>query len=52
VQTVTIRIKDGILKVSDMDNNTQFVMEDVDASTKTIYKKDHKGDMWKREEKI
>ncbi len=52
MQTVTIRIKDGILKVMGMDNDTQFVMEDVDACARTIYKKDHKGDMWKREEKI
>jgi hypothetical protein len=52
MRTVTIRIKDGILKVTSMDNDTRFVMEDVDANTKIIYKKDHSGDMWKREEKI
>ena len=52
MQTVIIRLANGILKVAELPNDTRVVLEDVDAGTKTTYKKEKNGSMWKKHSRI
>lgn len=52
MQTVTIRLTDGILKVVDIPVDTKVVLEDTNAGIKTTYKKEENGRMWKEHGKI
>ena len=52
MQTVTIRIADGILKVAHIPVDTRVVLEYADTGAKTTYKKEENGRMWKKHGRI
>jgi len=49
LETVIIELRDGILKVVDIPENTQVIFRDPDAGVQTSYKKEPNGDIiWKK----
>ena len=52
MNTVTIKIKDGILKVASIPDDTRVVLADVDAGMETTYKKEENGRVWKKRRRI
>jgi len=52
VETVTIRLANGILKVASIPNDTRVVLEYMDTGAKTTYKKEENGRMWKKHGRI
>ena len=52
METVTIRLADGILKVADIPVDTRVVLEYMDTGAKTTYKRDENGCMWKKHSRI
>ncbi len=53
MNTVIIKLANGIMKVAELPDDTQVVLEDLDTDTRTTYKREANGGIiWKKRSKI